>query len=266
MRDGDSSQGVAWWIFGGIFFLFLVSLGAAGLVFLVRRFMPIKQGESDGDSIGLVFAVVGVLYAIVLAFIVIDVWSKMSAAEETVYREAGALIEHYHYANSLPAEQRLEIQRLSQAYATHVVEEEWPMMEKLQQPGIEADGILDRLREAVAASEGKSNAVAFEAAVAQGQVLREAREARLAVATEGVPRVMWFVLIGGALLMIGFVYIFQVGGVVTQCILAIGLSVMTVLLLWSIFQMEYPFGRQLRIEPDAFEYALARFAQMTRGG
>lgn len=255
---------VAQWVIGGIVLLVLVSVAAAGLVFVARRFFPKEPRETEVEMIGQVFAVAGVLYAIVLAFVVIDVWEKMSAAEETVYREAGAVIEQYHFASSLPDAQRSEIQRLSRAYVAHVLEVEWPIMRDHRRPGIEGDGILDDLRTAVAGA--KADELAYEKAVEQGQVLREAREARLATATEGVPAVMWFVLIGGGLLMIGFVYLFDIASVVTQCILAIGLSVMTVLLLWSIFQMEYPFSRQLRIEADAFEFALARFAQMTRGG
>lgn len=259
--------GVQWIVWGGLLTV-LAGIGAAGLVLIARRLMPKERREAEVEAIGFVFAVVGVLYAIVLAFVVIDVWAKMTVAENEAYREVRALIEQYRYAETLAEPERSEIQRLSTEYVNHVLVSEWPRMGEHQRPGIEGDGLIDQMRDAVVAAqpEAQGGEPAYEAAIEQGRELAAAREARLATAVSGVPAVLWFVLIGGGLLMISFVYVFDVAGVVTQAILAIGLTVMTVLLLWSVYQMEYPFARQLRIDPSAFEYALARFAQITRGG
>lgn len=251
----------------GLLLIVGVSVVAAGLVLVVERLLPKEHREGDVEAIGFVFAVVGVLYAIVLAFVVIDVWTKMSAAEADVYREANALVEEYRYAEGLADTRGAEIQRLSRAYATLVVEGEWPQMRNREPVGLEGYALLDRLRDAIETSRpGDTAEQAYVNAVAHAQTLVQAREARLAAASAGVPSVLWFVLLGGALLIIGFAYLFDVNGIVTRMILAVGLTCMTTLLLWCIFQMEYPFARQLRIDSDAFEFALMRFGQISRGG
>lgn len=264
------------WIVWSLLTIVLVGVVAALLVLVARRIPKKDTDEGDVEVIGFIFAVVGVLYAIVLAFVVIDVWAKMSTAEEMVYREANAIVEQFRYAQLLPPAQRSEIQSLSERYIHHVIGAEWPAMREHRRPGLDGYTLADQLRTAIEQSRpvigepgvlnNSAAQLAYENAVKQGDTLAEAREARLAAAVEGLPHVIWFVLIGGGLLMIGFAYVFNVAGAGTQMILASGLSVMTVLLLWAVFQMEYPFARHLRVDPDAFEFALARFAQITRGG
>ncbi|HCU50988.1 MAG TPA: hypothetical protein DGG94_14525 [Micromonosporaceae bacterium] len=269
------TQVVLW----GLLLIVLVGLGATVMVFLARKVMPTaERKEGEVEAIGFVFAVVGVLYAIVLAFVVIDVWTKMTATEENVYREASALVEEYRYAQNLPDPQRQEIQLLAREYANHVVNSEWPQMRKHNRVGLEGYALLDKLRSAVersrppvvgTAGDSLAEAAAQDAyayAVSQGDLIAQSRETRLAAASAGVPSVLWFVLLGGGLMMVGFAYVFDIAGVATQIVLAIGLTVMTVLLLWSIYEMEYPFARQLRIDPDAFNFAMMRFIQISTGG
>lgn len=265
-------------VFWGIVIVLVVSALAVVGVFLANKFIP-EQERKDGEveAIGFIFAVVGVLYAIVLAFVVIDVWTQLTAVEDATYQEAGVLVEQYRYAETLPAAQRVEVQRLSRDYVGHVIKEEWPQMEQVERVSLDGYALLDQLRKAVAASHPELPANAdpvmeaaaqesYANAVAQGTQLAELREQRVLAATSGVPSVLWFLLIGGALLTIAFAYLFDVATVFSRITMAIGLTVMTVLLLWAIYEMEYPFARTLRIGPEAFEFALARFAQITKGG
>jgi hypothetical protein len=149
-------------------------------------------------------------------------------------------------------------------------------MRNHERVGLEGFAVVDKLRDAVERSRpvpagadafAESSAeAAYLSAVDQAATLVEAREARLGSSSRGVPSVLWFVLIGGGLLTVGFAYVFDIAGLVTRMILALGLTVMTVLLLWCIFQMEFPFARQLRIDPEAFEFAMMRFVQISKGG
>lgn len=255
----------------GFLLVIVVSAVACGLVVLMDKLIPADRREVDAEAIGFVFAIVGVLYAIVLAFVVIDVWTKMTEAEANVFREANALVEEYRYAQSLPDAQRLEIQRISQDYATQVIQSEWPQMRRHERVGLDGYALLDQLRAAVDqsrpnAADSEAAQLAYSNAVAQSATLAEAREMRIAAASAGVPSVLWFVLLGGGALVVGFAYIFNISSMITRMVLAIGLTVMTVLLLWCIFQMEFPFARQLSIGSDAFEFAIMRFTQIGQGG
>ena len=60
--------------------LIVVALSLAGLA-LVRRTVPASRLEANTDVAGYVYAVVGVIYAVILAFIVIAVWEDYRDAE-----------------------------------------------------------------------------------------------------------------------------------------------------------------------------------------
>jgi len=256
-------------IFGGILVAVITAVVAGGLVVIVQRYTDAARERHDGyvDAIGMVFAVVGVLYAIVLAFVVIAVWDQMGAARQDSFTEATALVDVYAYAESVPEPARSEIQLLTRSYTEQVIRDEWSAMQRHETVPLNGWNTLDRLREALRGTAPTADATDatvdnYEAAVNALTTASEARASRAAAATRGLPLVMWFLLVGGGMLTIAFAYLFDIAGLVPQLILTVGLTVMVVLLLYAVYQLEYPFSRGERIEPDAFRFALARFAQL----
>src|SRR5215510_14818763 len=57
---------------------------------LVRRYVTLEKLAENNEVAGFKFAVVGVLYAVLLAFAIIVVWERFSNAESNVATEAGA--------------------------------------------------------------------------------------------------------------------------------------------------------------------------------
>ncbi|MCP2326219.1 putative membrane protein [Hamadaea flava] len=257
-------------IFGGILVAVVTALVAAGIVIVVQRFTDAARERHDGyvDAIGMVFAVVGVLYAIVLAFVVITVWDQMGSARQDSFTEATALVDVYAYAENVQDPARSEIQLLARSYAEQVIRDEWPAMQHHESVPLNGWNTLDRLREAVRGTGPHADASdatvdSYEAAMNALTTASEARTARATASTRGLPLVMWFLLVGGGLLTIAFAYLFDIAGLVSQLIFTVGLTVMVVLLLYAVYQLEYPFARGERIEADAFRFALARFAQLS---
>ena len=54
------------------------------------------------DLGGFILAVIGVIYAVLLAFVAIGVWERFQLAEARTYEEAGALTTVYRDAGSFP--------------------------------------------------------------------------------------------------------------------------------------------------------------------
>ena len=65
-------------------------VAVAGLV-LVQRLVPPERREEQNDVAGFIFAVLGVAYAVLLAFVVIAVWQDYETAQTNVEREAHEL-------------------------------------------------------------------------------------------------------------------------------------------------------------------------------
>src|SRR6476646_10030489 len=69
--------------------------------YFVRRLVPLKTLRTTNEVAGFKFAVVGVLYAVLLAFAVIVVWERFSDAENNVATEAGAAANIYRLSQGL---------------------------------------------------------------------------------------------------------------------------------------------------------------------
>ena len=78
---------------------------------------------------GFLIAVVGVVYAVTLAFIVIVTWEEFREARHTVEQEAGSLRSLYHDSQSLPEPARSRMTDQTVRYAEAVAGDEWRAMD-----------------------------------------------------------------------------------------------------------------------------------------
>jgi hypothetical protein len=115
-------------VIGGIC---LLSLGGLELV---ERLVPADTRQQHNDVAGFIYAALGVIYAVLLALVVIAVWEQFQAADETVEQEANAVAEIAWLAHRLPEPEGSHIKQLCRAYAEEVVHKEWPLMEQGKLP------------------------------------------------------------------------------------------------------------------------------------
>ena len=111
-----------------------VCLAAVGGLELVRLLVPPASRQQHNDVAGFIYAVLGVIYAVLLALVVIAVWEDFGRARETVEGEANATAEIFWLAHRLPEPERHRVQELARSYAEEVVHGEWPLMREGQAP------------------------------------------------------------------------------------------------------------------------------------
>ena len=70
----------------GILFVIVLPGLAIGVQLAIRRKWPVLADGEHNDVAGFIIAVVGVIYAVLLAFVVIVSWENFSQAESTVGR------------------------------------------------------------------------------------------------------------------------------------------------------------------------------------
>src|SRR3712207_9515311 len=69
---------------------------------LVQRLVPATIREEHNEVAGFIYAVLGVIYAVLLALVVIAVWEEFGRARVTVESEANARSEIFWLAHRLP--------------------------------------------------------------------------------------------------------------------------------------------------------------------
>jgi Protein of unknown function (DUF4239) len=116
--------------------------------------------------------------------------------------------------------------------------------------------LLEELRRAVQEFEPHTAAqeALYSAALAELDELEENRQYRLLAVREGIPYILWVVLVVGGVLTISFTYLFGMDSVRLHAVA--GLSVLISLILYVIGALDYPFNSGVRVNAEAFEQVL----------
>jgi hypothetical protein len=235
---------------------------------LVHRLVPATRRQQHNDVAGFIYAALGVIYAVLLALVVIAVWEEYGAASETVEQEANAAAEIFWLGNRLPEPRGTHVQELARSYAEEVVHREWPLMEQGKIPLMtETRGtpsgwtIIDDIRQNIQGFEArtKSEEQLYAEGLDQVDALSDARRMRLVASEEGVPGVLWSVLIFGGVAAVSFTYLFGLESTWAHRLMVATLAAVIGLVLFTVGAMEYPFSGGARIGTGAFELILERF-------
>jgi len=208
------------------------------------------------DVTGYLFSAVGVLYAVVLGFVVVVVWQKYDNTMSNVEAEVNATGDLYHVVDGYSPAARSRIRAGLQRYAATVVRVEWPAMERgedVPSTGLELlEGIAYTIN-----TFGPTNyreLAAQAAAIGDMQRLLDARRQRLVQAGPAVPSVLWFALVSGALAMIAFCFIFGVDNRPAQLVMTAILVGFIGILFIVINEFSGPFSGSVFISPDGWVY------------
>ena len=249
-------------VIGGIC---LLSLGGLELV---ERFVPADSRRPHNDVAGFIYAALGVIYAVLIALVVIAVWEEYRAARETVEQEANAAADIFWLADRLPEPRGTHLQELLRSYAQEVVHREWPLMEQGQAPLMTQERgtpagwtLIDDIRQSIQDFEPRTKAEEqlYAEGLDQLDTLSDARRMRLVAAEEGIPGVLWAVLVFGGIAAIGFTYLFGLESTWAHRLMVVTLAAVIGLVLFTIGTMEHPFSGGARIGTGAFELVLERF-------
>ncbi len=252
------------WISGTI----LIGLGTALSMLgpaLVRRYVTLERLTANNEIAGFKYAVLGVLYAVLLAFAIIVVWQKFSDAETSVVQEAGAATTIYRLSQGMGEKPAADLRAGITAYLQAAIADDWPAMDRGEPSANEAarkalDAIYVTLLQSNIA-QNSGNPVMSELLYQLDQ-MTQARRARLIAAEGAVPGVIWLVLLGGAVITIVFTFFFGTQNLRVQILMTGMLAMLIFGELLTIIAIDRPFTGPVKVEPTALIEVLADF----RGG
>jgi uncharacterized membrane protein YraQ (UPF0718 family) len=233
---------------------------AAGGLILVRRSVPIAVRREHNDVAGFIYAVLGVVYAVLLGLMLVAVWEQWNAAAGRADQEASELAEVFWLAHRMPESEGHHIQELVRSYARVVVEEEWPLMRQ-GKSSQKAWDLLDEIRSEVQDFQPSTPAqlVLYEQGLERVHELADARRERLLDADQGLPDILWVVLIVGGIVVISFTYLFGLDSTLVHVLMVAALALIIGLVLFTVAELDFPFRGDIRIGPEAMEQVLGMF-------
>jgi hypothetical protein len=249
------------WLSGTILVGFGTVLSMVGPA-VVRRYVTLERLTANNEIAGFKYAVLGVLYAVLLAFAIIVVWQKFSDAEASVVQEAGAVTTIYRLSEGMGVKPGGDLRAAVTAYLKAAIEDDWPAMDR------EVPGASPTARKALNAIYGillspeviqsTSSSVVSEILYQLDQVT-QARRTRLIASEGAVPGVIWMVLFGGATVTIVFTFFFGTLNLRVQILMTGMLALVIFGELWTIVVIDRPFTGPVKVEPSPLAYVLADF-------
>jgi len=226
-------------------------------MWLVRKFAPYQVMEGHKEIAGFVYGILGTIYAVILGFSVVVLWEQFHDAEIIADREASQLSDLHRLAQGLPADQQDAFSSSLEKYCKLVIDEEWPLMDN-GKPSVKAHNqLLEVWRRGHALDpHTEREQIIFAKIVDTLADLDDARRGRLLAARSSLPKPLWFVLIAGAVITIGFSYLFGLKNVVAHAVITTLLAASIGLGLFVIAALEGPFSGSLRLSPEAFTTVL----------
>jgi hypothetical protein len=249
----------------GLLIVAVAVVVAVGGLVLVQRLVPTERRMQHNDVAGFIYAVLGVSYAVLLGLVLIAVWEKWDAADTLTADEANELAGIFYWAHALPQPEGRHIQEFVRSYDRVVVEEEWPLMAQ-GKSSPQAWDTLDELRGTILGLQPPKGAqqrgydqMRYEEMLEQLHDLGNARRERLLAAEQGLPAILWVVLILGGVITVGFTYLFGLQNTLVHLLMVAALALIVSMSLFTVAALDYPFKGDIHIHPTAYENDLERF-------
>jgi hypothetical protein len=246
----------------GVSLAIIAVIGTVLLEFAVRRFVSHTVRLAHNEIAAAIFSIIGVTYAVLLAFVAMLAWEGFNKAKSATYVEAVQVMDVFQAANHLSEPARTNLIASLKRYTASVIATEWPAQAEghVVRAGDKHVAELDRL---VADLRPMSplDASDYNLLAQSLMRLRDARQERLLAAETTIPGIVWLVLIVGGAITIAFGSFLGSPSLrmhVSMCSL---LAVSGVLVLVLIIALSNPFRGDFRVSTAPFDYVLSQIAE-----
>ena len=229
-----------------------ITFAFAGLL-LVRRLVPKSILKPHHELTNAIFGAIAMAYAVLLAFVVVVAWQNYDKTKTIVETEANCLVDLHRNSFAFPQMFQAQLQNILKYYVNTVINEEWQKLAKGEESE-NARTALRRVWSLYTSFEPKTEKEKIFLAESASKLdnLREARRLRITDSRAGVPLVLWFILIVGAVTTVSFSLLFGADSFVAHLLMASSLSVIIALTLYTILLFDFPFTGGVSIGPETF--------------
>jgi len=248
------------WLWGTLFVSVVVTISCLGLA-LTNRFVSVEVRGKQNDVTAAAMGLVGVSYAVLLAFIAVAVWENFGEADKLVDNEASYIGDLYRGTIGLQQDKVAPIRADIKKYIDQVTLVEWPAQQigKISQAGRPTLVHLQSLIAAVEPTTPGRQAVVAELLHTM-DLLYDARRSRILASGSGIPEIVWWIVGFGTALTIGFTYLFGVAKLRMHLAITGMLAASMSLVIVLIISLDRPFRGDLSISVEAYDNARGSIA------
>ena len=233
-------------------------VAVAGL-WITRQLIPPEVLRANNEVCGNYLQTVGTIYAVLLAFVVFEVWTQQNEAWRFIEQQADELTDVVRIAGSLGEPARSAIRAVARDYLREVIEQEWLLMAR-GQASARATQLVDQLWRALAVIEPQTprEQTLYAEAVSRFNDFGDARTDLLQNSRMHLPTTLWLLLITGALSNVGSMYLFGLDEFWCLALMTASLAGAISFVLFLIYDLDNSFSGDWQVRPDPLQQALAR--------
>jgi Protein of unknown function (DUF4239) len=231
----------------------IVVVSLIGLV-IAHRILHLDLRRRHNEFAGFNSALVGVVFAVLLAFIAVAAWESFGKAADTAEKEASLAGDLFRDAFALPEPTRTELLGDAHDYVAIVIDKEWPAMAVGAPFGDEGWAPLFKFHQALTGIQTNN---AMQVAMVSEVLTRlnslyDARRERILAADDHIAPVVWAVVLLGTFITIGFTYLFGMESFRLHMLMTGALAATLALVIVLIAAFDYPFRGEVQVTPDGF--------------
>ena len=240
------------------FFVSAVTTTIAVLgLYLVRKKYPADVLKENHEVAAIIFNAFGVLYAVVVAFVVFVTWNGYDEATKNLQLEASQVLDIFQSAKAFPDPASKVIQDGLISYTNSVHNDELRRMAG-GDIGVYSTGSLRNLIAVFDGMNDKSlpNRELYMESLRRLNNLAEYRRLRIFAGNDTVPPMVWLILLVGGLITVLYTYFFGVRNIRGQYIMTSALTIMISLILFLVYVLDHPFTGTGRVSARPFSEAM----------
>jgi hypothetical protein len=243
-----------------ILLLFLLTALAMTGPALIRRFVEVEQLRSNNEVAGFKYAVIGVLYAVLLAFVVVITWERFYDAEKALAAEAGTAATIFRLSGGLDETSAARLRANMAAYLQSVLADDWPAMAGGRSSPVTTRVLSDLYEELVHYRPADLHDADMQKdLLSELDQMTRARRERLVMAEGTVPNVIWFVIFLGAALTIVFSFFFGIRNVLVQSLMTGVLAAIIFSAILVVVAIDRPYTGAVTVSKDSIRSVLEDF-------
>lgn len=252
--------------------ILLAALSVGGFVILAvigiavaRRFIHHHVSEGHNDVLVPMFLTAGVIYAVLIGFLVVGQWERYSEANANAAEEASLLVPLYRLS-LIMAPDKGEVMREALRSYSHDVINGWSAFShggRVSAPGHDFATIINTFSTLTPTSAARQITDAKFLDIFT-QVSND-RNKRYLQRSESLSWIMWVVAIGGGIVIVAMSFLLYMESQILHMVMAAVMAGLIGTLLFATALLDHPFAGPLAIDPAPFQASLAVFKGVDRG-
>jgi len=224
---------------------------------LVRKRYSADMLRENHEAGGFIFNAFGLIYAVLIAFVVFVTWTEYDGSLKNVDSEASELADLINDSKAFPEDQRVQALQLIEEYMGNVKDDEWPLLSD-GQVSEKARSSFHRLWDLYTSVDAAKlkNMPLYQESLKHLNDLSEKRRTRIFDSRNDIPGVIWAVLLLGGILMVVYTFFFSMKKLAAQFLMTAALASIVTIILYMIYILDHPFVGYTKITTESFEYVL----------